>query len=41
MFLEREMESGRIDELAKEYIYRYTDTETQEENAESDFALAS
>ena len=40
-FLEREMESGRIDELAKEYIYRYTDTETQEENAESDFALAS
>ena len=29
VFLEKELASGRIDELAEEYIYRYTETEEQ------------
>ena len=32
-FLEEETASGRIDELAEEYIYRYIDTEEQLPNA--------
>ena len=32
-FLEKEKTSGRIDELAEEYIYRYIDTEEAPESA--------
>ena len=33
-FLEKEKESGRIDELAQQYIYQYVDSDTDEESDE-------